>query len=264
MKIKIQFFIIAAVYLLFSCENVTEEIYINKDGSGKYEIYTTQSTSAMQQDMMDLTKDSTGIPNPLVGGMMMNLMWNEMGEEIDTLMEIPDSNKAHPLKLEYGDRIKLLLRGGRAKGHLKSGLQVTFDDINEFSDLWGTLFNSESFKKDMPPGTDFNIIPTNYEVNKRSFLRKGEFLSNFREQLIGLAKIDNASPEEVEELIAMMTKTIGDSKMKTIVHLPRRIKSVEGTNFITPDDKTVIFELSLSEVLRGNLTADFQINMKRK
>ena len=51
---------------------------------------------------------------------------------------------------------------------------------------------------------------------------------------------------------------------KTIIHLPKNVKSVTGSNIKEKDNRKVIFEYKMMDILNGEANTDFEIKLKRK
>jgi hypothetical protein len=56
----------------------------------------------------------------------------------------------------------------------------------------------------------------------------------------------------------------GDAKMRTIVYLPKNLKSVKGNGITLKNDKKVIFEYNLLDVSAGKVNTDFEIKLGKK
>jgi hypothetical protein len=62
--------------------------------------------------------------------------------------------------------------------------------------------------------------------------------------------------------MSTLRKMVGDAKMKTVLHLPRKVKEVKGANLVSKEDKKVVFEYSMLEYFEGKVNTDFEIIME--
>jgi hypothetical protein len=70
-------------------------------------------------------------------------------------------------------------------------------------------------------------------------------------------------PEVVEDDLNMIKMFMTNGKYKTIIHLPKTVKSITGKNQISPNDSTVIFEYDLLDFMLGNVNTSYEISMDK-
>ncbi|MGK0390794.1 MAG: hypothetical protein ACI94Y_003554, partial [Maribacter sp.] len=81
-----------------------------------------------------------------------------------------------------------------------------------------------------------------------------------------LKRVMTFTINETEEAgsIDGMEEMFGDAKMRTIVYLPKNLKSVKGNGITLKNDKKVIFEYNLLDVSAGKVNTDFEIKLGKK
>ncbi|MEQ9007508.1 MAG: hypothetical protein RLP12_06470, partial [Ekhidna sp.] len=190
--------------LLCSCANITEEIYLNADGSGKYLVYTdaVSSTRNMMMGMM-----SSIYPDASEDSLMQVVdaqLWEQFPAEVDSIIDfssrVPDSIKNDPAKKKYLDNIEMFMKGSRAKGYLNSGIRYTFSNIDElqgFNDFMsenqeatGGQMNMDLPQMDVKYSFDGNsfsrtaVMNENIEMNDSTMLVLGSLLEGAKSRLI--------------------------------------------------------------------------------
>lgn len=253
-------FLLFASYLFPSCDNVTEEIYINEDGTGKYTIYTDMIPSMrtmMTQMSAFMPEDSTnqGKTAAEKEAEFEDKLWKEFPESVDSIM---DKNEMIPDTLDeatkaFMEKTEMFMKGGRKEGYMHMGMRVDFSSIKELNEFW--ILMQEQQKANAAssgmPGSGLNNVSadTEYEIGKRLFKRKCDY-SSFKE-------VDGSE-------LAMMKMMMQRGTYRTIVHLPKRAKKVKGEHLVSKDGKTVTFEYNLIDLMEGKVNTDFEIKMKRK
>lgn len=255
------FFLVALC--LQSCDNMTEEIYLNEDGSGEYMMYSDMIPSmekmAIEMARMFQDMDSTGeiknMTDKELAEMMSEQIWSEMPEEVDSIIditqELPDSIKDNPQKMAIIEKATMFMKGGKAKGFLNTGIKYPFQNLEEletFSSMLQKQQNSDDQLSQM--GMDVGEMKVDYSFANNTFSRTATYTK----------QPQNDMDEEQQE---MLEKMLGGT-VTTIIHLPKKIKKVTGQNVKDKEGKTVTFEYNLLDSALGKINSDFSIKMKRK
>ncbi len=271
--------VVLVAFILNACDNMTEEITINEDGTGTYEVYTDMvaglKASAVMMNMMGNTfqeaADSTGNGESEEFDIMKQIeegFWKDFGDEpVDSLVSfleqmqeegtVPDSIKNDKKKMALLEKMNMHIWGSKAEDILNTGILLNFnklDDINEVMDFIDENQNARSLAgggnpmmSGMGGGLGDMQADTDYKLTKKLFSRKSIF----------------EAPEDMgAEEMAFMKMMFPSSKMKTIVHLPRKVKKVKGDHLVSKDNKTLVFEYDLMDMMMGKVNTDFEIKMK--
>ncbi|SNT04592.1 hypothetical protein SAMN05421640_2146 [Ekhidna lutea] len=232
---------------LFSCANITEEIYLNKDGSGRYVVYTdaVSSTRAMMMGMMtsiypDASKDS-------IMQVVDAQLWEQFPAEVDSIIDfssrVPDSIKNDPAKKKYLDNIEMFMKGSREKGYLNSGIRYTFSSIDElqgFNDFMSE--NQEATGGQM--NMDLPQMDVQYSFDGSSFSRTAKMNENI---------------EMNDSTMMMLGSLLEGAKSRLIIHLPSKAKKVSKNQLVGKVGKDVTYEFELIKILSGEQSTDVKV-----
>lgn len=232
--------LILIVFTLTSCQ-ITEKIYFEEDGSGKYE---------MNVDMGDMLK-----------------AFGEMEtKKIDSSYVVKDSIiDFSKLFIEHKDSIaKLPLKEQKKLQSLKNVIMVIHEDKrNEemFISIWSPFTNMEelndlqekfrstasSEKKKIPSKADVK-----YTFTKKNFTRKS-YNKEFNEEELA----------EYEKSLKSMDMFIDKTTYTLEYHFPRKIKKYSIKDAILSDNKKVIFiKKSVSDWVSNPQALDVEIKFK--
>jgi len=258
MKFFRNFFLLLTGFAFSSCDNLTEEIYINDDGSGKYVFYSDliPGIRKMTAEMVHLYQDSTADEMTL-GQLLDENVWKDFPDVIDSVLDysqiIPDSILDEPGNREIFEKMEFFMEGGRSRGYVNTGFRYEFRD---FSELENMLKKVEDNQKNsggpaggVLPGLDKMKTDINYTLQNNVLSRRTVFLNK---------------PELQQSDVEMLKMFMDGAKMKTIVHLPRKVKEVKGIHLVKKEDKTVSFQYSMLDYMLGNTSNDFEIVMEDK
>ncbi len=268
--------VVLVAFILNACDNMTEEITLNEDGSGTYEVYTDmvaglKSSSALMSMMGSAMQeaDSTFAGDEAAVDFKKELedkFWKDFGDEpVDSLMNflqmmknenngtLPDSIKNDPAKLALFENMNIHVWGSRDKDILNTGMLFNFKNLNEIDDMFDAMEQNKSSQGAMGmnpmamSGLDGMNPETDYKFGKKVFSRKTTM---------------NIAKEMNEEDMAFMKMMFPNAKSRTIVHLPKKAKKIKGDHMVSKDGKTVIFEYDLMDMMTGKANTDFEIKMK--
>lgn len=222
-----------------SYHNITEEIFINEDGSGRYNVYTNEVPMLKQAIMMRLQTEKSQSEN----------LEKEAEKEIWSNHPSNFNEATNPLKrakkevLADKNKRKLLRNitnftiGNKFKNTIDSGVMCKFDNLEELSQLMDLLRT--------------NPLQSLTDLQLEKVISKFQLSSNkFTKQTISSAKKSPAT--------AMQAGTF-----TTNLYLPKDVKKVKGNNLKHKKGRLVTFEYQLSEVLSGNVDTDFEVKWKK-
>ncbi len=236
--------------LLVSCGEIREEITIDKDGSGTYQV-TADMIPMMRNMMYGFAKMSAeeGADSLEIMAQVEEQIWSQFPEEVDSVLVFDDKIDAEirndPAKMALVDQATVFMRGGKSKGYLRTGLEFLFDNGKQFNDFLQIM--AEGQKKDQKAGM-IGETQAEVKITPKSFYRKTTQVSDGD----GSALSDQA------------TALLSDMKFLTILQFPRKIKKVNVTGYtiVEQSDKKITLQLDL---LQRRKTGDYsEIDIKLK
>ncbi|WP_370089339.1 hypothetical protein [Ekhidna sp.] len=241
-KLSVVFFL-----TFFSCASITEEIYLNADGSGEYLVYSDviSSTQSMMMGMMsgmypDASEDS-------LRQIVDEQIWAEFPAEIDSIIDfsgrVPDSIKNDPAKKKYLDKMEMFMKGSKAERYLNSGMRFSFrsiEDLQGFQDF----MNENQTATSGGMGMEMPSVNVKYSFDANSFSRVSDM---------------EIKMDENDSSMLVLGELLKGSKSRLILHLPRKVKSVSKGLVVDQSGKDVIFEFDLIKVLNGEQSTDVKV-----
>lgn len=242
---KIKFLILL---LLFSCASVTEEIYLNNDGSGEYLVYTDviSSTRGMMLGMMssiypDASADS-------LRQIIDDQIWADMSDEVDSLIDfstrVPDSIKNDPDKQKYLERMEMFMKGSKKDGFLNSGMSYRFQAVAELEDFVEFMNENQSATSG-GMGMDLPNMKVKYSFDGKSFSR---------------TTVMDEAIEMNDSTMMMLSTMLEGAKSRLIIHLPREVKMASKSQLFEQSGKDVVYEFDLLKVINGEQSTDIKID----
>ncbi len=241
---KIKFLILL---VLCSCASITEEIYLNNDGSGEYLVYTDviSSTRGMMVGMM-----SSIYPDASEDSLMQIIdaqIWADMPDEVDSLIDyssrVPDSIRNDPDKQKYLERMEMFMKGSKKEGFLNSGMSYRFSSVAELEDFLGFMSENQSATGG-GMGMDLPNVNVRYSYDGTSFSR-----STIMDEVLDMN----------DSTMTMLNTLLEGSKSRLIIHLPRKVKKATNGQLVEKKGKDVIYEFDLIKVLNGEQSTDVKI-----
>lgn len=205
MKRLFYFLCIVSVFSLTSCITIIEEIFLNKDGSGKFLL--TMDLSAVM-DMKEMLVGRLDATNPDSS--------NFLQEKFDSIIYFSDMKDSVRATLRYPhlvEKAHLQLKGDEEAGIFQVTLHFPFANLEEISQFQEDIqrYGKGGVNKEMT--SDFLGYQTTFSKTKKSIQRVTIF----------------SEPKEVKEeqqLAESMSKMMfATARVKTIYHLPGKIKS---------------------------------------
>ncbi|MCU7552397.1 hypothetical protein OCK74_24975 [Chitinophagaceae bacterium LB-8] len=235
----------SVLFFLAGCFDTTEEITIDKNGGGVYQInadfkglfelldamkaFDTSANSSLQnlpsnidttinlRSFTDTASSLTAEEKTLLRNATLNMVMNEKDKVFKVLMKYPYKDINDVQKI-----IKLSQSGNNFLGKALQGKESPLTDMQMNQDMG------------MPQLNNF------YDVTiKKGFLEKkvnADKLKEFEE---------NEQFAQMKQALEMMS----EATMNTVIHLPKPVKKAEGANIKLSDDKkTVTINASLSDL----------------
>jgi len=251
-----------AVLSLHSCDNMTEEIYLNENGSGEYKVYADMipSIRMMATQMSGLLGDSTGQEQmeQVDDAAINEYIWKDFPEgEIDSVFDyretLDSSVLADPKNKELLERMKGFMQGGREKGYLNMGIKMNFRDMADLQALTKQIEDNQ--KKEAGGGGEEEDMlgmgglgdmktETKYAMKGGVFTRTTKIISK---------------PKVKEDEMGMFEMMFGTGKITTVIYLPENVKEVKGEYLKSKEGKKVVFEYPMMDYMLGKVTNTFEI-----
>lgn len=245
----------AMALLCAGCFDITEELWLNKDRSGRYEM-TISMASGPFASMMRMAHQKTNDSLQALG---------QPPRALDTLVrlgDLPDSLRhyfAHP------EVLNRIVMQARTKNGLDFQFQYDFKKIEDLPLFWETLGTLGKLQKDSTihgldalkmPGVDESPgslagIP-DIQFDGRTLRRTNP--PDSTGQVMGSMFFDHDS----DPLVKMM---FNNKKYRLVFHLPKKVKAVQGAGFES-DGKTVTGAFSLLDVVRDHTKLSCAITLK--
>jgi len=252
--------IIILLFLLQSCTTVTEEIYLEQNGSGTYVFYTDMipfmKNMAFQMDKMFKKDDSTAVQETDEERMarIEEEIWEDFPDYIDSTYsmsdELPDSVRQNKDIMKYFDKAEGFMEGGKSKGYVYMGFRYTFSELQElqeFMKVMKEIDREDGQQKEMLSGLNNSIERIDYSFDGEVFSKKVDFVEK---------------QSEKDKNSQMFEAMIGSTIHTEIIHLPREVERVEGRTAKSIESKTVTFENELDAWLSGKFKGEYKIYMK--
>lgn len=262
---KMFFWAFVASMFLCSCGDMTEELYLEKDGSGKWEYkMDLGSTIEMISMMGGMMGDSTQQVNP-------DDLWKELGsEKIDTMINMGASMTPEQLaKLEhpeYLDKIKINLKGDKSEKSLFFNMAFDFDSFEQLDAIFKEMEKmSEESPQDqaamMGQATNFFTgggVAEIYSFDKKKFVKKAVEKADE-----GLNDLFGEMGAGGDDISGMMEMFMGGNKVTTIYHFPHKVKSVSNED-AKIDGNTVTIKQDFKEYLEKGNSEQLTVKFKKK
>lgn len=253
---KLSFFLLATCLLTFtSCIDIIEEMFLNKDGSGKYTLKIDMSELMAEDGGMKDMLDSFGAQDEEGGEKV------DMPSEVDSIMHLkyaPDSIKSRIDNPAFLDKVKIRTLISESKEKMLFEFILDFDDV---SDIDYFLANLDKLQASNVPG---NEGPLGQAGN--GFLpgsKEGYNLFTWTKKSLTRSPALEAQEKIPEDELGMMKMFFSGGTYKTIYHFPGKVKNttIEGAQI---DGKTVTAEFPFTDILEGKQDFRGMVKFKKK
>ncbi|HSF45073.1 MAG TPA: hypothetical protein VLA58_03655 [Chitinophagaceae bacterium] len=215
---KIWILVVALTSILSGCINITEELFLEKDGSGRY---VTNINVEKLQEVMEMVK--TYAPDSVQSTDLTATMQDSVQAMMTELSKIPGITD---VKNENPDKNNIIV-------------SFRFKDIN--------ALNAALKKRSGKQGDYFSYSKGSFSCNDTSLSSMGNLMGELSKAKDSLPSEQGDMPNmNMEEIKSMMNMLGWNMKMKTIYHFPEKVKGVSNKmSTISEDGKTVTLELDL-------------------
>lgn len=254
---KITMFLLAGSMLFMtSCLNIIEDIYLNKDGSGKY---------VMMFDMSGLFE------NPFMKSAMEEQTKKDGAEDVelekDSIMYYKDMFQEGDLNNEEMTLIKdlgmhLVMSKKNNQFYIKTEFPFSsFEEYNKINAVLSKLKKDDEDETGEDAAGGMGGLGSMFGAggpmgDKPQFLLK-------RRKLTRSSLIEENQEEMDEETKGYMNMLLGDATIKTTYHLPGKVKKTTIPNAIV-NGKIVTVENGFLDIIEQKAKVDGYIKYKRR
>lgn len=234
-----------------SCINIFEDIFLNKDGSGRYELRLDMSdmmNNPMLEGLMDeFGSDSTAQEETNIFGttakdttVTILSMAQEAGESVD--------------RPEFWEKVTMRSKMDEESGEFYLKFTVPFEeleDISFFYDNFQEYIPAEGENEMFGPG---GILPSalSFNLKRRALTRSTQFAA---------ASGEMGDMDEQEK--QMMSMFFSGATYETVYHLPGRVKSTDFPSAAV-NGKEITVRTPLLDILEGNANMDGSVKFRRR
>ena len=255
---------IAASMTFTSCINVLEEMFLNKDGSGKYAM-TIDMSAIMDASTREMLKSFSQEED--AGEDAQAEEENAFPTEVDTTMyfrDMPADMRGALSRPDFYDKVSMKMVASESKEIMKITFQLDFDnadDIDYFLKNMDKLMSSAG-DQDNPLGAMGGggegmggLIPS-AGIDYRLFDISSKLLKRHKAP----APAENA---EEDESMAMMKMFMAGAEYTTVYHFPGKVKKATNPN-AKIDGNTVTIKGDLLEMMEGKADMSTEVKFKKK
>lgn len=259
---KILFTLFLAATMTFtSCINILEEMFLNKDGSGRYAMTIDMSAlmEASTREMLKSFAQEEGAEMPADDAPPM---------ETDTLImlkDLPANMRGELSRPDFYDKVSMKMVASESKEIMKMTFALDFDDADDIDYFLKNLdkFFASANDEDSPLGAMGgssggmlgSMLPS-VGQDYRLFDIGKKILKRYKAP----APAENA---EEDENMAMMKMFMAGAEYTTVYHFPGKVKSATNAN-AQVDGKTVTIKGDLLEMIEGKADMSTEVKFKKK
>ncbi|MFT3793847.1 hypothetical protein [Flavobacterium sp.] len=246
---KIQYALsIVFISLFFTSCQITENIYLKEDGSGKisYDIDASELMSMMGDKLGDAQKENIDS----------TITFKQLFEERkDSIAKLPLAEQERLKKLEP---IAMNVKMNSIEKTFKMAVFTDFKKASELQDMMEAMQTMQSLSKKSQPDNPFGKMMSTENTELKYAYDGKVFKRNVR-------IIDPKLQEQSKDSTGMMKMMFAASKYTIKYHFPRKVKSVSNPNALYSDDrKTVTIPFSLTEYLEQPDKTSFEVVLDKK
>lgn len=243
MKKILVLLLVASSTLMTGCFDVVEEVFLNKNGSGKYH---------MTMDMSGLFSD------PFMKDMVNEAIKQQQGMdasaalEKDSVIYFKDIKQTEELSAEEKktlDNLLMRMTLSESKKQMLIKIEYDFDkveDIAKMSDVLQKIGADEQLGGGMPGG---GLISGNVAA------------FSWKKGILKRLPVAAGAAAQSDENMEMMKMFLTSASYKTIYHLPGKVKKTDIAK-ATVDGDVVTIENGMLDIIEGKAKLDGEIKFK--
>jgi hypothetical protein len=268
--------------VLTSCGDIRQDLYLNADGSGKLEasFELGEMMSMMkgfgEMNVNDVTISEAEEPDTIAAteepkDPMQNIIDRvtdpEYPHDFDTLMPLldimPDSVRKKETRPDLVKRIAFRVQSPAKSADLTFGVVIDFKDQHQLKDIVNHLDTLDGANLDMPTGGGGGLPKESFMVfeadMKAGWIRfdSVDYAGLGMEMGMGGMPGDSLMSSEDAGMMEMM---FGNSKIKTVVHVPGEVNSCTNKDAILTKDNKVIIEHGFMDIMKVGKVPGYTIH----
>ena len=264
---------------LTSCGDIQQDLRLNKDGSGTLEtMIDIGELMGMAQGFEDIGSDQdtfsddmiidTVAPAPAQENDAMTLLMKTITDptydrDFDTTMSfltiMPDSVREKATRIDLIEKMFVRLKSPAQSADLSFGIVMNFDNTKQLRELINYM-ESLNQTSDMLSGSSPLTMDSETFLVFDADMKAGwisvdtVLYTGFAEQM-GMPQDSAMSTEDM----GMMEMMFGNSKIRSVIHVPGEVISCTNADAILTKDNKVIVEYPMMEVIRKGKIDGYKI-----
>lgn len=250
---KVQHVLVALVLLVSasSCINIFEDIFLNKDGSGRYELrfdLSDMMNNPMLEGLMDeFGSDSTAQEET-------NIFGTTAEDTTVTMLALARESGKTIERPEFWEKVTMRTKMDEDSGEFYLKFTVPFEELGDVSYFY------DNFQSYMPEDGDNEmfgqggVLPSalSFTLKRRELTRSTRFADTSGE----MSDMDEQEKQ-------MMSMFFAGATYETVYHLPGRVKKTDFPNAAV-NGKEITVRTPLLEILEGNADMDGSVTFRRR
>lgn len=274
----------ASMTTFTGCIDIVEEMFLNKDGSGKYtmrmDMSGVMSMIKMMSEMEGMTEDEEGEENTEeeeaeeAGGL--DAM---MEQGADTTMYLKDASadllKQFDDNPGFADKVNMRMNVDPDEGVFLMDFNLNFANMDDIDYFFKNFDKIMSMMDDGEgeEGSELDMLGMGGGMGADSPLggiMGGDGLTRYFDLTKRTLVRRDAPPEEMQEdmdseEMQMMEMMFGEAEYKMIYHMPGKVKKMTNKDAtLSADKKTVMLEGSLMDYMKGDFKVANIIKFAKK
>ena len=274
--------VIPAVLVLASCGDIQQELRLEKNGSGSLEFMidvgemmgmakSFEDMGSAQDTFSDDALPDTIVSPPEPPKDEMTLLMERITDpahdrDFDTLISfitlMPDSIKEKEERTDLIEKMFVRIKSPAHSGDLVLGINMKFDNSQQLRDMISYMEklnqSSDVLSGASPVSMDSKTFMVFDSDFKTGWIRIDTMLyTGFNEQM-GMSSDSAMTSEDA----GMMELMFGNSKIKSVVHVPGEVLSCTNPDAILTRDNRVIIEYPMMDVIKKGKIDGYTIQFK--
>ena len=289
-KLSSLWLFVTAVLLLTSCGTLSEEVWINADGSGRYVMeYDASGMLGMMSllDAQDEGDEGSESPEDFLKDALKQEKFDTTFSLLtmmpDSIKEIINDRRSIRTALESQGRkvtestidsvqnafvaledMDMTIKLDKAEEVLDFVMSLDFDSIEEMQNTFGGMdaFKALTPSPDAVASTNSSSNITSYKLTKGHLSIQQAISPLIKEMINNGGDMGDGSSESIDNI--QMLEMMGFGKHDIVVHLPGIVKSVKGAEYREIDENTIALSIDYIKMVKDNALFKAEIDFKPK
>lgn len=285
MRFHLNYFLLAfiafvALAALTSCGDIQQDLRLNKDGSGTLETMIDMGEMmSFAKGFEDMGSEQDSVTDDMAPDTLMpaapkdkmTLLMEKVTDpayplDFDTTMSflsvMPDSVRAKETRLDLVERMFVKMKSPANSADLSFGILMKFDNTAQLRELINYIESMDQASNVVSGASPMGMESESFlefEVDMKAGWIKIDtiFYKGFAEEM-GMSQDSAMSSEN----LAMMEMMFGNSKIKSVIHVPGEVLSSTNPDAILTKDNKVMVEYPMMDVIRKGKIDGYTIFFK--